>query len=150
MTGMKYRESCRAAFIKLNILTLASQCILSLMNFMINNLEQFTFNCSIYKKSMRYGRNLHVPQSHLATGQKGTYYMSLTLFNSLPDYLVDLVCDKQQFIKEVRHFTIICLTLLMNSHVFVVINSGARQMKCPLFDGCWTYTLHYYVQIIRS
>jgi hypothetical protein len=28
--------------------------------------------------------------------------MSLTIFNSLPDYLVDLVCDKQHFIKEVK------------------------------------------------
>jgi hypothetical protein len=42
MMGMKHREACRPAFIKLNILTFASQYILSLMNFMINNLEQFT------------------------------------------------------------------------------------------------------------
>jgi hypothetical protein len=57
MMGLKHRESCRPAFIKLNILILASQYILSLMNFMINNLEQITFNSSIYKKSMRHGRN---------------------------------------------------------------------------------------------
>jgi hypothetical protein len=63
------------------------------MNFMINSLEQFTFNSSIYNKSMKRGRNLHVPQSHLAMGQKGTYYMSLTIFNSLPDYLNELVAN---------------------------------------------------------
>jgi hypothetical protein len=38
--GMKPRP----VFTKLNILTLASQYILSLMTFMINNLEYFTFN----------------------------------------------------------------------------------------------------------
>jgi hypothetical protein len=37
MLGMKQRESCRPAFIELNVLTLVSQYILSLMNFMINN-----------------------------------------------------------------------------------------------------------------
>jgi hypothetical protein len=78
--GMKHRESCRAAFIKLNILTLAFQYNLSLMSFMINNLEQSTFNSSIYKKSMRHRRNLHVPQSHLAMRQKGVYYISLNIF----------------------------------------------------------------------
>jgi hypothetical protein len=35
MMGMKHRELCRPAFTKLNILTLASQYILSLMIFMI-------------------------------------------------------------------------------------------------------------------
>jgi hypothetical protein len=37
--GMKPRESCRPVLAKLNILTLASQYISSLMTFMINNLE---------------------------------------------------------------------------------------------------------------
>jgi hypothetical protein len=92
--GMKHKESCWSAFIQLNILTLPSQYILSLMNFMINNLEQLILNSSIYKKSMRHGTNLHVPQSHLAMRQKGVYYMSIQLFNSLPDYLIDLVYDK--------------------------------------------------------
>jgi hypothetical protein len=59
------------AIIKLNILALATQYILSLTNFMINNFEQFTFNSSIYKKSMGHGRNLHVQQSLLAMMQNG-------------------------------------------------------------------------------
>jgi hypothetical protein len=42
--GMKPREPCRLEFTMLNILTLASQYILSLMTFKINNLEYFTFN----------------------------------------------------------------------------------------------------------
>jgi hypothetical protein len=76
MMGMEHRESCMPTLVKLNILTLASQYILSLVNFMTNNLEQFTFNFSIYKKAMGHGRNLHVPQSHIAMRQKGIYYLS--------------------------------------------------------------------------
>jgi hypothetical protein len=78
--GMKHRESCRTAFTKLNILTVASQYILSLMIFMINNLKHFTSNYSIYKRSSRHGRNLHFPQSHLATRQKGVHCMNIKFF----------------------------------------------------------------------
>jgi hypothetical protein len=74
MLGMKHNEFCRPVFKELKILTLASQYILLLMNFMINNLGHFTFNHTIYNKSTRHGRNLHVPQSHLAMSQKGVYY----------------------------------------------------------------------------
>jgi hypothetical protein len=100
MMGMKHRESCRPAFTKLNILTLASQYILSLMIFMINNLEHFTFNYSVYKRSTRHGRNLHVPQSHLAMSQEGVHCMCIKFFNSLPDYLIDLVNDKKAVYKR--------------------------------------------------
>jgi hypothetical protein len=51
MMGMKRSESCRPVFKELTILTLAFQYILSLMNFMINNLGHFTFNHTIYNKS---------------------------------------------------------------------------------------------------
>jgi hypothetical protein len=75
MMGMKHRDTCRPVFTKLNILTLASQYILSMMIFMINNLGHFTFNCAIHNKSTRHRRNLHVLQSHLVMGQKGAHYM---------------------------------------------------------------------------
>jgi hypothetical protein len=34
--------------------------------------------------------------------QKGVQCMSIKIFNSLPDYLSDLVYDKKQFIKEIK------------------------------------------------
>jgi hypothetical protein len=104
MMEMKHSESCRPAIIKLNILTLASQYVLSLINFMINNLEQFTLNSSIYKKPMRHGRNIHVPQSPLAMWQTGVYYMGIQIFYSLPDYLIDLVHDETVYKRSKRHF----------------------------------------------
>jgi hypothetical protein len=66
---------------------------------MINNLGHFTFNHTIYNKPTRHRRNLHVPQSHLAKRQTGVYYMSVKLFNSLPNYLLDLVHDKNSYKK---------------------------------------------------
>jgi hypothetical protein len=78
---------------------------------MTNNLDYFafnyavnyfTFNYAIHNKLTVYGRNLHVPKSHLAIRQKGVYYMSVNIFNSLPDYLTDLVHDKKQFIGKIK------------------------------------------------
>jgi hypothetical protein len=89
--GMKQRDTCRPVFKKLNIPTLASQYILSLMIFMINNLEHFTFNCAIHDQATRHRGNLHVLQSHLVLRQKGVRYMSINIFNSLPTYVRDLV-----------------------------------------------------------
>jgi hypothetical protein len=106
MMGMKHSESCRPVFKELKILTLASQYVLSLMNFMINNLGHFTFNHTMYNKSTRHGRNLHVPESHLAKRRKGVYYMSLKIFNSLPNYIIDLVHDKKQFMKKIKDILI--------------------------------------------
>lgn len=94
MMGMKQRDTCRPVFKKLNILTLASQYILSLMIFMISNLEHFTFNCAIHNKSTRHRGNLHVLQSHLTIRQKGVHYMIVKIFNSLPAILIDSVQDK--------------------------------------------------------
>jgi hypothetical protein len=67
---------------------------------MRNNLEYFTFNYTIHNKLTRHGRNLHVPQLHLAMRQKWVYYMSVKIFNSLSDYLIKLIHDKNQFIGE--------------------------------------------------
>jgi hypothetical protein len=100
--GMKPRESCRPVFTKLNILTLASQYILFLINFMKNNLEYFMFNYSIHERMTRHGRNLNILQSHLTMRQKGVHCMSLNIFNSLPDYLIDLAHDRKLFLKELK------------------------------------------------
>ena len=53
MMGVNHRNSWKPVFKELNILTLASQYILSLMTFVRNNFELFTFNCAIGNKLTR-------------------------------------------------------------------------------------------------
>jgi hypothetical protein len=64
--------------------------------------EYFTFNYAIHNKLIRHGRNLHIPQPHLALRQKGVYCMSIKIFNSLPDYLTDLIHDRKQFVRKIK------------------------------------------------
>jgi hypothetical protein len=70
MVGTNHRNSGRPVFKELNILTLASQYILSLMTCVKNNLELCTFNCTVHNKLTRNRGNLHVLQSHLSIRQK--------------------------------------------------------------------------------
>jgi hypothetical protein len=38
--------------------------------------------------------------------QKGVYYTSVKIFNSMPNYLIDLVHAKKQFMKEIKDILI--------------------------------------------
>jgi hypothetical protein len=106
MMGINHRNSCRPAFKQLNILTLASQYILSLMTFVKNNLELFTFNCTVHNKLTRNRGSLHVLQSHLSIRQKGIHCMSVKICNSLPKFLVDLLEDETMFVKRLKEILI--------------------------------------------
>ena len=65
MTGSTSRISCRTLFQKLQILTLTSQYILSLMRFLSSNLEIYKFNASVHNISTRYKLKLHKPAARL-------------------------------------------------------------------------------------
>jgi len=60
IVGTRGRDSCSEQFMKLKILPLQSQYILSLLLFVINNRDYFTANSEI---------------SNLSTYPKGTYYL---------------------------------------------------------------------------
>jgi hypothetical protein len=104
--GINHRNSCRPVFTELNILTLASQYILSSMIFVKNNLELFTFNCTVHNKLTRNRGDLRVLQSHLSIRQKGVHYMSVKIFNSLPKFLVDLLEDETMFVEKLKKILI--------------------------------------------
>jgi hypothetical protein len=106
MMGLRQRDTCRPVLKKLNILTLASQYILSLMIFMISNLEYFIFNDTIHDKTTRHRGNLHVLQSHLAIRQKGVYYMCVKIFNSQHFHVRDLVQDRKLFLGKLKEILI--------------------------------------------
>jgi hypothetical protein len=54
MAGCKWRAFCRELCKKFNILPLASELSLSLLSFMVDNMEQFQTNSYSYSISTRY------------------------------------------------------------------------------------------------
>jgi hypothetical protein len=97
MTGAKFRVSSKSLFKALEILTLPVHYILSLITFLVHNLEHFTFNFSIHSINTRKNLQLHRPIANFASFQRGVYYASINIFNKLPECIANLVMDKKHF-----------------------------------------------------
>jgi hypothetical protein len=64
MEGTKRRASCRELFKKFNILPLSSEFLLSLLSFVVDNIEKLQTNSDVHNISTTYRYNLHL---HLHT-----------------------------------------------------------------------------------
>jgi hypothetical protein len=68
--GAQPRTPCRSLFKKLEILPLTCQYIFSLINFILNNQENFQTNSSIHSTDTSNKHHLHRPNSNLSCFQK--------------------------------------------------------------------------------
>ena len=103
MTGSTSRISCRTLFWKLEILTLTSQYILSLMRFLSSNLELFTFNTSVHNINTKLKLKLHKPTVRLTMYQRSAYYNRINIYNKLRDDLAELVLNKKHFLIQLKN-----------------------------------------------
>jgi len=97
MTGSRPKTSCKLLFQSLGILTITSHYILSLMKFLLQNQEKFTFNTEVHNIKARNKLKLHKPVSNLTLYQKGVYCMSIRIFYRLPDCIARVVENKRSF-----------------------------------------------------
>jgi hypothetical protein len=84
ITNSRNRDSWRELFKKLKTRPLCSQCIFSLLLYIVNNKQLFMTNLEVPKISTRSSTNLHPPISNLTKFQKGAYYSGIKIFNRLP------------------------------------------------------------------
>jgi hypothetical protein len=87
MIGCNSTVSCRNLFRKLDILSLASQYILSLMLFVVKNKNLFILNSGNHNLSARHSTNFYQPLSNLTVYQKGVHCMGIRVYNNLPFYI---------------------------------------------------------------
>jgi hypothetical protein len=92
IAGIGNRTSCKQSFIALNVLTLSSLYIYSLLCFVVDNMDQYYFVSDIHNNNTRQALNLNLyqPPTHLSLYQKGSYHMGIKLFNYLPLHLKNL------------------------------------------------------------
>ena len=95
MAGAHPRTLCRRLFKKLEILSVPSQYIYSLMSFFIGNQEKFETNSSVHNINTRNKHHFHRPVANLSCFQKGVSYSGIRIFNSLPEIL--------QILRMIRH-----------------------------------------------
>jgi hypothetical protein len=116
MTGSASRESCKTLFKTLGILTMPSQYILSLMTFLVNKLEYFTFQSSIHEINTRRVQ-MQKPIANLTYYQRGVYYASIKTFNALPVYIANPVTNRKYFINKLKAF-------LLDKSLYTMKNSS--------------------------
>ena len=79
-------DSCKQLFKKLNILTLLSQYIVSLIDFVIKNRELYRTNRDVHGLTTRNSFDLHLPLVKLTVVQRGVLYSGCKVFNKLPTH----------------------------------------------------------------
>jgi hypothetical protein len=82
------RISCRELCEKLNILS--SQYILSLLLFVVKNIEEFSINSEVHTINTRHRSALHPPSINVTKYRKGVYYLGIKIFNHLPQNIKNL------------------------------------------------------------
>jgi hypothetical protein len=84
---LRHRDSCKEIFKNLQIMTLCSQYIFSIILFVVNNRHLFDNNNAIHSCNTRNNNNLHQILSNLAKVNKGPYISGIRAYNHLPQYL---------------------------------------------------------------
>jgi hypothetical protein len=90
ITNSGPRDSCRDIFRTMQIFTLYSQYIYSLLLFTIKNKHLFTTNNEIHEYNTRNINNLHPSVINLTKFKKGPYIICIKVFNHLPQPLKDM------------------------------------------------------------
>jgi hypothetical protein len=97
MAGVKSRVPCRKLFRKFNILPLASEFILCLLSFVVENLVKFKTNKDVHNLNTRRKHFLYMPNTNLTKYQKVAYYTCIKLCNNLPPIIKSLNYDIKVF-----------------------------------------------------
>jgi hypothetical protein len=104
ITNTKSRNSCRELFKTLEIITLYSQYIHSILLFTVKNKYLFDSNNEIHQYRTRHNKDLHLPMVNLSRFKKGAYVSGIKAFNHLPQYIKALVNDVECFKSTLRRF----------------------------------------------
>jgi hypothetical protein len=74
---------CHELFKKLNILHLHSHCILSLLLFVVKNIDEFKYNFEVHSINTRHRSDLFPTATKLTKYHKGVYHSGIKIFTYL-------------------------------------------------------------------
>jgi len=104
ITNIKPRDFCREVFKNMEIMTLYSQYIYSLILYTVNKKHIFNSNNKIYKYKTININNLHFPTVNLSKFNKGAYISGIKVFNHLPHHLKALINDQKYLKSALKRF----------------------------------------------
>jgi len=98
------RVSCHELFKKLNIVPPHSQYILSLLLFVVKNIEEFISNSEVHSINTRYRLDLYPPSIKLTKYKKGVYYSGIKIFNHVPQNIKNLSLNVKKIKLALKRF----------------------------------------------
>ncbi len=138
MTNKSRQESCQPLFNQLQILTLPSQYIFSLLIFVkIKNL--FLFNSEIHTINTRNNTNLHMSNTNLTIFQKGVLYSGSKLYNKLPPHIKGISDDLRCFKSALKDF-LMEHTLYSTEEFYLVTWIGYNSCQYHVLYKLYTVT----------
>ena len=101
---LKIESHAGSCLKKLDILPLQSQYILSLLLFVVKNLNMFKSNSVVHTINTRNSSDLYLLSVHLSKVQKGVYHSGIKVFNCLPPGIKSLSGDMMKFRFALKRF----------------------------------------------
>jgi hypothetical protein len=86
---------------------LHSQYILSLLLFVVKNIDEFTTNYDVHTINTRHRSDLRPPLIKLTKYKKGVYYLGIKIFNYLPQYIKKLSWNIKKFKLTLKRFLLV-------------------------------------------
>ena len=102
ISGIRYRDCCRACFVALGILTLPSVYILSCLGHVRGNIGNYTRNGEHHDYNTRTRSCLALNYSRTARARDGISHYGLKFFNVLPEAVKAL--SVQQFMSRIKDY----------------------------------------------
>ena len=100
----------------MEIMTLYSQHICSLVLYTINNKYLVDANNEIHKYKTRNNKNLHRPIANFSKFNKGAYISGIKVFNNLPQYIKASTNNHKYFKFTLKRFLYHHSFYSMNEH----------------------------------
>ena len=98
------RISCLELFKNLNILPLYSQYILSLILFVVKNIDEFSTNSELHTINTWHRSDLHPLSINLTKYQKGVYYSGIKIISHLLQNIKNLSWNVNKFKLTLKMF----------------------------------------------
>ena len=112
ITNLRNGNSCRNIFNTMKILLFYSQCIFSLLMYLVDNRHLCITNKEIHNINTRSNHKFHIRSSTLTKFQKGVYYSGIKLFSHPLCHVRQLCYDTKLFRKIFKSFFIATLLIL--------------------------------------
>jgi len=144
ITNKNKRDSCRHLYKQLQILTLPSQYIFSLLVYVAKNRDLFLSNSEIHDINTHNNYNLHLPTTNLTLVQKGVLYSGSKIYNHLPFHIKTLSNDLKHFKSKLKSFLI--EHILYSLEEFYQVTSKWLWFFSMLF----IITIYNYISIITN